>query len=86
MYPWLESSFDSLIARYKIAKLHHGLLFMGVADAGKSQLCHQIAKSLLCKTIAGTRKAAGETQSSELFEIENVALRQTDDILKDGKQ
>jgi DNA polymerase-3 subunit delta' len=82
MYPWLESTFDSLITRYKIAKLHHGLLFMGVADAGKTQLCQEIAKSLLCKTIAGTRKAAADTQSSGLFEIEDVALQTHDDILE----
>lgn len=82
MYPWLKNTFDSLIARYKIAKLHHGLLFMGVADAGKSHLCHQIAKSLLCKTIAGTRKVAVETQGRGLFEIEDVALQPTNDVLQ----
>ncbi len=82
MYPWLESTFDSLIARYKIAKLHHGLLFMGVADAGKSQLCHQIAKSLLCKTIAGTRNAVTETQSIGLFDVEDIALPPTEDSLQ----
>jgi len=67
MYPWLEKTFDSLIARYKVAKLHHGLLFMGVSDVGKTQLCHEIAKSLLCKTIAGTRVQAVEAQGIDLF-------------------
>ncbi len=82
MYPWLENTFDSLIARYRLAKLHHGLLFMGVADAGKSQLCHQIAKSLLCKTVTSTIKSSVEVQSSGLFEAEDVSLQQTNDVHK----
>jgi DNA polymerase-3 subunit delta' len=51
MYPWLQKPFDALIKRYQAAKLHHGLLFMGPADTGKTQLCEQIAKALLCKTV-----------------------------------
>jgi DNA polymerase-3 subunit delta' len=73
MYPWLEKTFDSLIARYKLAKLHHGLLFMGVLDAGKTQLCHEIAKSLLCKTITEARALADETQGNGLFGAEDVS-------------
>lgn len=54
MYPWLNDSIDALIKRYQSAKLHHGLLFMGAADAGKTQLCEQIAKALLCKSISSS--------------------------------
>jgi DNA polymerase-3 subunit delta' len=52
MYPWLRTSFESLVKRYKAAKLHHGLLFMGAVDLGKTQLCQQLAKALLCKSVA----------------------------------
>ena len=65
MYPWLESTFNALMARYRGAKLHHGLLFMGVADAGKTQLCHSIAKALLCKSVSANTHV--EAQSTRFF-------------------
>jgi len=70
MYPWLETTFNSLITRYRAAKLHHGLLFLGVADAGKTQLCHEIAKALLCKSVALSISSPVDTQSDGLFEFE----------------
>jgi len=72
MYPWLEVTFNALITRYQVAKLHHGLLFMGAADAGKTQLCHAIAKALLCKSLAVSTNTAPDIQSGGLFESEDA--------------
>jgi DNA polymerase-3 subunit delta' len=77
MYPWLETTFNSLITRYRAAKLHHGLLFMGAADAGKTQLCHEIAKALLCKSVALSNSSSVDTQSDELFEFEEANEQST---------
>ncbi|MFT6330086.1 MAG: DNA polymerase-3 subunit delta' [Bermanella sp.] len=70
MYPWLEITFNALMARYRAAKLHHGLLFMGVADAGKTQLCHSIAKALLCKSVLAHTHV--EAQRPRLFEPDDA--------------
>jgi DNA polymerase-3 subunit delta' len=73
MYPWLEITFNALMVRYRATKLHHGLLFMGVADTGKTQLCHSIAKSLLCKSAVASTHV--EAQSSHLFEFDEAVER-----------
>jgi DNA polymerase-3 subunit delta' len=69
MYPWLEITFNALMARYRAAKLHHGLLFLGAADAGKTQLCHSIAKALLCKSVLANTHV--EPHPPRLFESDD---------------
>lgn len=61
MYPWLVNLFESLTTRYRAAKLHHGLLFMGAPDAGKQQLCEHLAKALLCKSVGPSNQKLKET-------------------------
>ncbi|MFQ3249704.1 AAA family ATPase [Glaciecola sp.] len=55
MYPWLQSAFETLLKRYQDDKLHHGLLFMGPVDLGKTNLCQELAKALLCKTVTNSQ-------------------------------
>jgi DNA polymerase-3 subunit delta' len=83
MYPWLETTFNSLISRYQAAKLHHGLLFMGVTDAGKTQLCHEIAKALLCKSVALSITNPVGNQSDGLFEFEESG-KQSDNVVREA--
>jgi DNA polymerase-3 subunit delta' len=83
MYPWLKTTSNSLITRYRAAKLHHGLLFMGEADAGKTQLCHEIAKALLCKSVTLSINSPVDTQSDRLFEFDEIT-EQSDRVLLDA--
>nr|WP_297349310.1 AAA family ATPase [uncultured Glaciecola sp.] len=83
MYPWLETTFNNLVTRYKAAKLHHGLLFTGVADAGKTQLCHEMAKALLCKSVALSINRLDDTQSDGLFGLKESG-EQSDRVLLDA--
>jgi DNA polymerase-3 subunit delta' len=81
MYPWLETTFNSLITRYRAAKLHHGLLFMGVTDVGKTQLCHEIAKALLCKSVELSINSPVNTQSHGLFQFQEASEQSNSVVL-----
>lgn len=74
MYPWLHKSFNDLIMRYREAKLHHGLLFMGAPDSGKTDLCQDVAKALLCKNTQAQKAPSSTATLGGFFDDEQEQL------------
>lgn len=68
VYPWNESLFQDLAARYQRQQLAHAILLSGMAGLGKAELANSVAAMMLChQPQPETHQACGECKSCQLI-------------------
>ncbi|GGO72811.1 DNA polymerase III subunit delta' [Bowmanella pacifica] len=65
-YPWFDTLFSQLVARYQGRRLHHALLLLGPQGLGKTDLAKDIGAYLLCQR--AEKKRCGQCQACQLLE------------------
>ena len=66
LYPWQQSDYASLFARYQQDKLPHALLLSGLAGLGKAHLARVLSQAMLCKQPSAEGVACNKCSSCEL--------------------